>query len=314
MKKKLLLVYNTMGPTSRERSVINILDNLTSYSYFDVLLMTDYKEDPVYNSIRHLSNIIIKDIDELRNNHPWSIEHELLPIKTLNDEEYATYLVNKNMALSSCLWRFAFLLEGIEDYDGVLFCNTDIVFTGNEITINDLETSIKKFTKSTMFGHGVYDRTERFKNEFNFIAKHNNFQIKKDYLWSSDGNFFCYCFKSKNEMVEFFHIMNTIVYNILVEKIPELFFLARHTMWSLHSEEIQSIVHALTDIDISENLNIFYTMVNLMRYPEDRFWNWGIWLPSQEMKNTTKGKKHFIEMNYDLLKKYYEHYGQTWRY
>ena len=214
MKKNLLLVYTTTGPTSRERSVINIVDNLATYTQFDILLLTDYQADPIYDSVRHLDNIIIKAIDELRKDYPWSIQHEPLPIKTLSDEEYATYLVTTNTAIGSCFWRFAFLLDGIEKYDGVLFCNTDVVFTGDAAVVDQLEREIQKFTKSTVFGHGGYDRTEQYTNEWHFIMQYNNFQRKKDQLLSNDGNFFCYCFKSKHEITEFFNVVDVNIYNI----------------------------------------------------------------------------------------------------
>lgn len=316
MQNKLLIVYTTIGPTFRERSVINIVDNLNSYSFFDILLLTDYVNDPIYDQIKHLDNVIIKDIDGMRKEYAWSIEHERLPVKTLSDEEYATHLVVNNMALPSPLWRFALLLENIEQYDCVLFCNCDIVFTGGQEEFQLLSNAVKNITETTVFGHGGYIITDQFKNEFDWLCNRSNFERKKEYLWCSDGNLFCYCFKNKDDIKIFFDTMNTIIYNVMVDAVSETFFLGRHGMWLLNNEPIQSIAYAVTDIKIGADacLHELYRMVTLMRYPEDRFWNWCAWLPEQEMVSTLKGKKHFIETNYELLKKYYEHFGQPWKY
>ena len=310
MKSNILLIYFTMGPTFRQRSVDTIIKNKGSYDLFDILLMTDYKNDPVYDVLKSYDNITIVEIDELRKEHQWSIDFEKLPIKTLSDQEYATDIMENDIKIPSSIWRFALAHPGIEKYDALMFLNCDVQCVANEDTIAAV---IKLFTgceTDTVIGHGKYNYTDQFRQTANQLSTDVGLDRITCDLLSTDGNFFSYVFKDKTNIKKYLEIMNRIIYEILVEKKDYLFFLGQHASWLTHNEAIQSIVNAILNMDVQPNTEYIYDSFKLNRYPEDRFWNW----PIAGFITTKNGKSHFIKTNYNELKAYYEQYSQVWNY
>jgi hypothetical protein len=306
----MLIVYFPVGPTFRNRVVYSILKNIESYSLFDILIMTDFKEDPIFNSLREFTNIIIKDIDELRKDYPWSIEYEKLPVKTTNEKEYALDITKNEKLISSSIWRFAFCLPEIEKYDAILFCNCDIECKANIDTFNNIKNDFNLLTKDTVIGNGGYDFTDQFSSIANIIIKENNYTQLNPKLYSNDGNFFCYSFKNKNNIKNFLDILNNIIYQILVNNREDLFFLGRHGIWSLNNEPIQSIAYSILGIDVLPNILSINTGFSVFTFPEDRFWNWS----QGDFICTLESKEEFIKINYERLKSFYINRGQFWNY
>jgi hypothetical protein len=306
----MLLVYYTIGPTFRNRIVYSILKNIESYSLFDVLIMTDMKEDPIFKSLESYKNIIIKDIDELRKDYPWSIEYEKLPIKTLNEKEYATYVLEKDWVIPGSIWRFVFCLPEIEKYDAIFVCNCDIECKADQLIYDSIKNSFSSLNKDMVIGNGGYDFTDRFGDLANIIIKENNYQQLNPRLYSNDGNFFCYTFKNKNNIKNYLDIFNNIVYEILVNNREDLFILGRHGIWAVNNEPIQSIVHSILDIDVASLTFEVNRGFSILTFPEDRFWNWC----QGDFICTLESKEEFIKINYERLKSFYISRGQLWNY
>jgi hypothetical protein len=310
MKSNILLIYFTMGPTFRQRSVDTIIKNKGSYDLFDILLMTDYKNDPAYDVLKSYDNITIVEIDELRKEYQWSIDFEKLPIKTLSDQEYATDIIENDIKIPSSIWRFALAHPGIEKYDALMFLNCDVQCVATEDAIMPVIKLFSECETDTVIGHGLYNYTDQFRQTADQLSMDFGLnKITRDLL-STDGNFFSYVFKNKTNIKKYLEIMNRIIYEILVEKKDHLFFLGQHSTWLTHNEAIQSIVNASLDMDIHPHPGYIYHNFELKRYPEDRFWNGS----SDIFICTLEGKSHFIKTNYNELKAYYEQYSQVWNY
>lgn len=305
--KSNLLVYFPIGPTFRFRSVRNILDNVEAYSNVDVLIMTDYKEDPVFNSLMGFKNVMIKDIDELRKDYQWSIEHEPLPIKTLSESEYARDITRSNRKISSSIWRFAFLLESIEDYHTICVCNCDVVWQGDKQNVEDMVSYISSFDEDLSIGHGYYDYTDGIYYDVSFqktaeqMAVENNSALLTSKLTSNDGNLFCYHFKNKSSIKRFLELSNNIVYEVLVNKRSDLRSLGYHSIWMVNNELIQAIVHSMLNINVYPIDGPLHSSFSIRTYPQDRFWNWF----TGDFEVNTESKESFIKTNYERLKDSY---------
>jgi hypothetical protein len=313
MKKNILLIYFPIGPTFRERVVYNIVNNKKDYSYYDILIMTDIKEDPIFDQLSEFNNINIVDIDKLRKDYQWSVEHEPLPIKTYNQSDYANYIMgkygNENL-ISSAIWRFAFLLPNIKNYDSIVVCNCDIVCANHEENYNMLVNDLTNYENDIAIGDGGMDFTDKYITTAKIIEKDLDITLKKERLISNDGNLFCYSFKDKNKIEQFFNVYNKIVYEILVNKNPNYQILGKHTLWMLHNEEICSIIYSLLDIDCLPKTHYMRYSYSIHYYPEDRFWNWTM----ENFETSNISKQDFIEKNYEKLKNFYNLRGQYFNY
>lgn len=303
----ILLVHQTTGPTFRKRLVNNILDNLDSYLLFDNLILTDVKDD--YSPLLSYPNIRIEYFDDLKKEYSWSTKYEPFPIKTKNEEEYAKFILDNSHPIPSSFFRFIFLSKDFENYNNVFFLNCDVINNFTPQLYNDFLELINNFKNDTAIGHNSYTRNQ-YKPELQFISEKYNISIKKENLESNDGNLFGYIFKDYNKKKQLGELFNNIVYSILVEDPIKLYNLGRHGNWSIKSEEIQSIVHSLLDIEVFPKENIMAKGFEICTYPEDRFWNWS----SEGFKCNNISKKLFIEENYDILKTFYINRNQIWQY
>jgi hypothetical protein len=324
---KILIVQFALGPTHKARLLKN-LQSCKAYDYFDVFILTDSVE---YFSSINKSNIIIKDLDLMRKDYPWSIELEKIPPKTDDEAEYAKYFIENNVKIPTLLRRFVFLWDKVENYDGFIFMDCDILPNLNDNTYPLLEeyfctpfkdhpvfpTGEKLEDKIiVMPGGSSYDDIHHgylkdFAISINEKYKITNKKIEHNFI-VTDGNFRTIKFPKKEMIKPFFELMNNIIYDILFVNKESYFVLGTHSMWNLHSEYILSIMFNLLDaraFPMTSSAGIRNGFFNIDCYPEDRFWNWGM-----DMESSIIGKNDFINKNYDKLKKFYENRAQEFPY
>ena len=310
MNKEFLLVYFPVGPTFRNRVVYNIVNNRESYSLFDVAILTDMPTDTVFDQIRNDQNTRILNINDLRRDYPWFIEHEGLPIKTLNEQEYALDIMNNNRVIPSCVWRFAFSIDNIKSYSAIIFCNCDVVCVSNPNHLEEMKNNFNSFSNDVVIGNGIYDFTEKYLEIAKKLSLESGLVLKRDKLMCNDGNFFCFSFKNKEKIEEFYSFFNKLIYEIVVTKREDLYSLERHSSWLVNNEGVQAILTSLFDIEVIPNTSEILKNFSIRTYPEDRFWNW----PQGNFETSTISKQDFINKNFEKLKKFYLERGQNWNY
>jgi len=306
---KILIVQFALGPTHKARLLYN-LKTCSSYRYFDVFIMTD--DVDYFSSVSFMPNLIIKNLDELRKNYPWSIELEKIPPLIDNEAEYAEYFIKNNVKIPTLLRRFVFLWENVTNYLGFIFMDCDVLPVINDEYYQKLENYFYKpitshpypnFTESlenkiisTPAG-GSYDETncKFLKTCATYINNEYKLTDKEiiNYFTVTDGNFRTLRFPDKEMIKPFFELLNNIIYDILVLKKEEYFFLGTHSMWNLQSEQILSIIFNLLDVKCfpwTEEFGFSRTKsFEINSYPEDRFWN-------DKLKKYYED--HFIEFPY----------------
>jgi hypothetical protein len=303
MKNKILITQFSVGPVYRDRLLHN-LQTYSGYDYFDILIITDYVK--TFNPISHKPNIFVQDVNELRKDFPWSIEFEIFPNEKDSDAKYLQEIKDRQIHIPTMMERFTFIWNKVYDYDGFVFMNCDVVpmFLRD---YGDLELYFTNPNKNIIMSPGgnvkntnipaLHANTIEINNRHKITHK----EIINQY-YHNDGNLRSFKIYDKSMIKPFFNLLNNICYDILVEKMYTL--LDTHSVWDLHSEEIYSIALNLlnddkvTDQDLPININDFFRCDN---YPEDKFWS-PIY---SDMTPTIEGKKKFIEINYEQLKKYY---------
>lgn len=316
---KILIVQFALGPTHKSRLLHN-LQTCSSYKYFDVFILTD--DVKYFDSISYMSNITLKDLEEMRKDYPWSIELEKIPPSTNDEAEYAKYFIENNVKIPTLLRRFVFLWENVTNYLGFIFMDCDILpvadeewyeklvnYFYNPITKHpypEFTDSLENKIISTPAGGPYNDDVSKYLKEF-AINFNNDYKVTdkiNDHFMVTDGNFRTLRFPNKELIKPFFELLNNIVYDVLTLKKEEYFFIGVHSMWNLQSEQILSMIFNLLDVKCfpwTENFGFSrVSSFKVNSYPEDRFWNWGM-----NMEPSMVGKQDFINKNYDKLKQYY---------
>lgn len=321
--RNILIVQCAWGPTYRKRLLKNLRE-CDGYDLYDVFIMTDQVED--FKEVMNKENIYIRDINEMRKDYPWSIEYEQIPEEKIDDKKYTEEI--SKLKIPTLLRRFVFLWEKVENYDGFIFMDCDVIPIKNldtyEITRNYFTN---KITKHPFFNDGedltgkmiVIPGGQSYEEPYHpFLleyAKKINEKYKitdRELVWDfrmTDGNFRTVNFPDKSYCKKFFELINNIVYDTLVEK--EYFFLATHSIWNAHSEYIISIALNLFGGAAypknTEGIGLGPDLFRVDCYPEDRYWCWNL------LENA-ETKEEFIKINYDKLKTFYENRGQVFPY
>jgi hypothetical protein len=326
---KILIVQFTVGPTHKARLLHN-LNTYPAYNRFDVLILTNDVE--FFDSVSDRSNIILKDINEIRKDYPWSLELEVIPKEKVDEAAYATEFIEENIKIPTLIRRWAWKWENFTNYEGFIFMDCDILPVMDDEWYQKIETFFTTpFTK-----HPIYDLGENLENKIimtpagssydeNHIPHLREFahSINNDYKITDkeitdhfvvmDGNFRAFKFPDKSMIIPFFELLNNVVYDVLVRKKEEYFIFGVHSMWNVHSEYILSVLFNLMGIitfEWNEDIGFHpYRSFRTTSYPEDRFWNWG-----QNFEMSRIGKQDFIEKNYEKLKKYYIDHSQEFPY
>jgi hypothetical protein len=307
MKNEILLTYVAIGPTFRDRLLYNVLNGLESYLLVDLLILTDIVDD--FNALSKYPNIKVQNYNDLRQDYPWSLEYEALPMATKDEKEYVDDIRLNQIRISGCLWRFVLLMEGIEAYKAIFFINCDVFFKLPPDQYNAFIQSLEFDTEDSAVGHGHVLRASEFGHTAKFIAEQNQMPYLENLMNSNDGNLFGYCFKNKAKLKQLFEMMNNIVYKALVEKDPNYFFLGPHGVWGANNEPIQAIAYSLLNITSYPGHSLLYSAFAINTYPEDRFWNWPHIFQTSQIS-----KQDFINLNYDNLKQFYADRNQPWSY
>ena len=119
----ILLVQYSVGPTYKDRLIYN-LKTYPGYNYYDVFILTNDVE--YFQSVSHMKNVFLQDIDEIRKDYPWSIELEPVPKEKTDQTKYAKEIWGSNPVIKfpTLLERFVFLWEKVANYDGFIFMNS----------------------------------------------------------------------------------------------------------------------------------------------------------------------------------------------
>lgn len=324
MNNKILIMHVAIGPTYKER-LLNNLINCDGYDLYDVLVLTDQIE--YFDSVKNKNNFFIKDINEFRKNYPWSIEHEKIPNEKTDEVKYAKERLS-DIKFPTLIERFLFDWEEADRYDGFITMSCDVIPLKN---IEEFKITEKYFTEK-ISRHPMQEDDSDLKNKIIIIPgdstydyEHHKYlidyaeDINQNYKITdkkiiykfpvNDGNFRSYNFPDKESRKKFFNLINNIVYDIYVNN--KYFLIGDHCHWRGNAEYIMSIVMNLMDGIFFPRSDFTGLTTRLFRvdcYPEDRFWSWG-WDYDIE-----KGKKGFIEKNYDQLKTFYENRGQKFPY
>lgn len=316
-------MHVAVGPTYKERMLNNLI-NKDGYDLYDVLVLTDEVE--YFDSVKHKSNFFIKDINEFRKDYPWSIEHEKIASEKTDEIKYALQRLD-GLNFPTLLDRFAFDWEQADQYEGFISMSCDVIPLKNieefKITekyfVDKIERHPLFFTDTDLKGKIIvipggagYDSHHShlldYAKSINEQYKITDKEISTEFL-ITDGNFRTFNFPNKEARKQFFTLMNNIIYDVYVEN--KYFCLGDHCHWRCHSEYIISVVLNLMNgiaFPKTPHLGLTESLFKIECYPEDRFWSWG-WEYDIE-----KGKKGFIEKNFEKLKEFYENRGQTFPY
>lgn len=322
--RNILIVQCAWGPTYRKRLLKN-LKECDGYDLYDIFVMTNCVEE--FEEVSHKENIFIRDLDEMRKDYPWSIEHEKLPKEIFDEKKYVEEV--STMKIPTLFRRFVFLWEKIHDYDGFIFMDCDVIPLKN---MSAYEVTKNYFTNK-MKTHPVFNDGEDLSKKIIVVPGGNKYQemyhpflldfakkinekykiTDKEIVWNfpiTDGNFRTINFPDKSYYTRFFEFINNVIYDILVEK--EYFHISTHSIWLVNSEYLLSIALNLFDgIAYPSNTVGVGLGPDLFRvdcYPEDRHWCFGLNFKS------TYTRDEFIKVNYDELKKFYENRSQVFPY
>ena len=113
---KILIVQFTVGPTHKARLLHN-LNTYPAYNRFDVLILTNDVE--FFDSVSDRSNIILKDINEIRKDYPWSLELEVIP-KEKVDNIFTPFYTTKSLGEGIGLGLYV-SKKIINEHDGIIY-------------------------------------------------------------------------------------------------------------------------------------------------------------------------------------------------
>lgn len=308
MKNEVLLTYIAIGPTYRDRLLYNVLNGLESYQLVDLLILTDIVDD--FDVLLKYHNIKVQNLNDLRKDHPWSLEYEVLPLATKNETEYVDDIFLNQRTFSFALWRFVLLIEGIETYKALFFANCDVLFKLQPDQYDVFIKSLDFSTEDSVIGYGHVSYTHIFKDLVKIYAEKNKLPYLENLIEGNDGNLFGYCFKNKTKFKQLFEIMDSIIHQTIVEKDINYLQLGQHSIWLTNNEPIQAIAYSLLNITSYAGHNSLYSAFAINTYPEDRFWSW----VGGTLINSLTSKQDFINTNYNNLKKFYADKQQPWIY
>lgn len=326
MRNKLLIVQLSVGPTYKARLLHN-LNTCPAYDLFDVFIMTDEVE--YFASVAHRPNLIIKDLDELRKDFPWSVELEKIPPRASTEQDYARIMRDEQFKFPTLVDRFVWHWEHAEEYEGFIFMNCDILPIADaegykvmeEYYTSPVDQHPQFPTETSLLdkiivvpGAGTYDEyhhqylldyAKMFNEKFKVVDKEivHHFPV-------TDGNFRTFKFPDKKMIKPFFELVNNIAKEVLTTN--DYFFIGNHSVWNLNSEHIYSIVFNLFDVQVfppTGHWGVYPGTFAVCCFPEDRFWSWG-----GQMDSSFYTQEEFIQHNYDILKAFHEGRGQPFPY
>lgn len=317
----ILITQFVVGPSHKQRLLHNLL-TYKAYDFFDVYIMTDSVE--FFAPVSDRPNIIIKDIKQIREAYPWSLEFERVPNEKFDEAAYAREYMASQFKIPTTLRRFAFLLE--KQYHGYIFMDCDVIPVIDQEYFDKLHAY---FTKPFSCKYGSdegkiavlpasspgYDEFHHpylidYVRDINERYKVTDRKLKYNFI-TTDGNFRTLKFPDKAIIRPFFELMNNIIHDVLVE--GKYFFLRGGSIWNIHSEYLMAIMlnlyesiayPQLHEVGLHHN-----TGFRVDCYPEDRYWNWG-----QHFESSMIGKMDFVNKNYDKLKEFYQNRGQIFPY
>jgi hypothetical protein len=131
------------GPSYRNRVKLNILDAM-SMGYdniMDYVVLTDYPEDFIEFAEQTGKIKAIIDINEVRKDHPWSIELEHIPASATDSKAYGEEYMNnlmENKHFSYSLHRFSFPTIAELGYNKIVFMDGDVKLRYDKIVSGEL--------------------------------------------------------------------------------------------------------------------------------------------------------------------------------
>lgn len=310
IEKKSLIVYTAIGPTFRARVINNIL-NHTGLQFFDVLVLTDLKEDFAF---LQKQNLFVENINSLR--EEWSIKHETLLAPTKDETAYANECRAKKHRYPHSISRYSFKFKNIEDYNGILLLDCDIEVKYTRETLHKFHTFLNSLKQNTVIGHGTFDMSNNANvkaagKEYSELLNLPVSNLESGYL-VSDGPVRIYKFIDKQSLLRFIEVSDFITKDIYEKQKQGLL----EGSWNILSELHYAIINKILNMNVLSRSESYFCGHNELccsTFPEDRFWHG---FPGWEFNIFVNSKEEYVRVNYDLLKKFYEthNYHIKWPY
>lgn len=316
-----LLVWTAVGPTFRDRMVQNITQFKQCEKY-DILILTDLPQDYRLDPIRNFPNVIIEDLYKHRNMFPEFIVHEVLPAPTESEVDYKNEIINQLTVQQKCypihIHRFALNYEHLDKYSHVIMCDCDTIPVHSdeqyELAYNYLINDMPIDSVSSYTGIQHWDKPvimefcDDVMRELNIPTNYHS-----NPLLAFDNPFKVFKFSSVEKARELFRMWNYCLLKLYNGDAST----RGHVLpgsWQNTPEPLHAVLFKIGNIKVnthqpsSDLLRIFKTFT----YPEDRWWNGPI--GGYHFDFMVDTKKEFIEKNYELLRKFYTEWHQTFTY
>jgi hypothetical protein len=215
-----------------------------------IFIVNNYE---LYKPYKEFTTIL--NVDDLRKNHLWSNEYEIIydeidPI--LHAKNYRDFCVKGDKLLPLNVLRFA-----------LLYCYENNILNVNYVSSNNFMTNNKECIKNYFdtnvpgtFAIPILGTLEPKPSwELSFIKNELTEKfpslIIPDDFWRFDGHFFNCCFRNKEELLLFYELWDYIVYLMYI-KCPDIIKLPTHGYTRLE----QFIGIAMRIIEVNFNYNV----------------------------------------------------------
>jgi len=294
MKNKILISQTAIGPTYNRRLLSNLKD-AHSYNYFDIIVLSN--DIKFFDEIKNKPNIILKDIDEIRSDYPWSLELEVYSKEKIDEMIYAKELMQLrevyNKKFPHLLSRFGLAYEKREEYDGFIMMDCDVIPSLGDVGYEKLyEYFVNPKYLDPIFGEVktgclvtpssipmqepkssfMLLAAKKFNEEYNITDK----EITNEFV-RIDCNIYTLKFSDKSKIKIFFDVLNLFIHDLLKHKHPEYEFLTLNHNISMQSEDVLSIVFKLLDINTTNasfGNGLDHSCFYRTGFKEDKFWDY----------------------------------------
>lgn len=213
-----MFIISNFGPAYKYR--LEIIKEACSYSKEFIYVLTDsISYNRFYKDLENYFNFLI--IEEIQNQYPLSIKHEILPNVFENEEDQFTNFesfynsIDNNFSYDIHRFAIPFLVRlGIKKF---FIIDSDVIISNNR------EDIIKYFdnlpTKSMFSPHMGYDAVnlenkQSFWKKLNHNTTTNSFKVTEK-ICIFDGWARGFSFENTEDMMEFFEIWNAAYLTIL---------------------------------------------------------------------------------------------------
>lgn len=318
---KILLCYTAIGPTYKSRIVNNIF-TYDGYKYFDVLILTDDPTYPEFDKFKECSNIFIEDLKPHRDAYPEFYNYEVLPNEKISEEIYndeTIELTQSRHYFPLHLQRFALNYKNINEYPYIIMSDIDMIPFFNDNSFGEMLNYFdNEMPNNSVSSNRCYQEWQHKMGVDAFLekwairkGKNINYNTPVDCF---DNPIKALKFESTDKTKQFFQLWNECLLDAYsdprIDVIP--------CSWGAASETLLAILYKLEGIKVNTDSKSYGSLYGFKShtYPEDRYWSFNvnnagvIISPDKNIKT----KDDYVKNHYDKLKKFYEGYGQEFKY